>query len=80
MQTPEGIEKFKKTMRDRYGVDANGKSLFHRQIGHAGGTAPYKGKKGFAKLSTAEVRDLAAKGGRISRRKPNDQWSDKVGG
>lgn len=81
MQTPEGIEKFKKTMREKYGEKGpDGKSPFHKRIGRAGGTAPYKGKKGFASMPPERVRELAAQAGRTPKRKPKDSQSDKVGG
>lgn len=65
--TPEGklaTERWRKTMKKRYGNVANKM----QEIGSVGGSAPYKGLKGFA--VDPELAKAAGKiGGTISRRR-----------
>jgi hypothetical protein len=76
-QTKEGGLKTSITMKARYGVDADGKSLLHKRIGALGGKktmAEGAKPKGFALARTYPLDDprhpknAGAKGGKLSKR------------
>lgn len=71
MQTPEGRLKAKQTIRDRYGVDADGKSLLYQTIGTKGGSASVP--KGFATMPKNRLKEVAAKGGKVVSSKSRSQ-------
>lgn len=58
--TSHGSEKVARTMRNRYGVDANGKSLFHQKIGRDGGAAT--AGKHLRSLDPEQLREFSLKG------------------
>lgn len=59
--TKEGGAKAAQTNREKYGAD------FYIVQGKAGGSAPYKGKKGFA-ANIELARASGKKGGKLSKR------------
>lgn len=66
MQTLEGGKNLRKSMIERYGSEEAWKEVM-RSRGRQGGTAPYKGKKGFA-ANIDLAREAGKMGGHISKR------------
>ena len=71
-QTKAGAVKWRATIRDRYGVDENGKSILHKIIGHQGGisTGGKNDHFSFLQLNDPErLKEITSKGGKISKRR-----------
>lgn len=66
-QTKEGAKKARETIRSRYGVTEDGKSMLHIEIGAIGGAKSRGYKFGHGKV---DPRVAGAKGGAKSRRRP----------
>lgn len=66
--TPEGFEKAKKTIRERYGLDENGKSNLHKEIGSAGGKKTVASGK-LALVDFSNNRDRSRRAGMLGGRR-----------
>lgn len=64
-----GAAKARITRLERYGVDADGKSIQHKQAGSKGGSAIHDNPRGFGAMSKAKRVKVATKGGTIGRKK-----------
>lgn len=65
-QTEAGRKKAVQTMKDRYGVGEDGKSLLHVKAGSKGGQASGNPKKGLGGVPRARRVELGKKGGKAS--------------
>jgi len=64
-----GAAKAKLTNIERFGLDANGKSLLHQRAGQAGGSAPHSLPRGFATMTSAQRSEYGKIGGAKGRKK-----------
>jgi len=67
MQTKAGGQKMIATVKEKYGVDKDGKSLHHIRVGTIGGSRNVP--KGFARMPREKVQAAGKRGGTVSKRK-----------